>query len=85
MKAIIDAAARRGLKEMEGFVLRRNHSMLRLARRLGFASSRSRRRVGQDLPAGARSALSGRRRLTPRRPTAAACCRLVALDRPSGR
>ena len=36
MKALIDEATRRGLKEMEGFVLAQNHSMLRLARRLGF-------------------------------------------------
>ena len=36
MRALIDEAARRGLKEMEGFVLSQNTSMLRLARRLGF-------------------------------------------------
>ncbi len=36
MRALIDEAARRGLKEMEGFVLSQNQSMLRLARRLGF-------------------------------------------------
>jgi len=36
MTALIDVARRRGRKEMEGFVLAQNHSMLRLARRLGF-------------------------------------------------
>ncbi len=36
MKMLIDATSRRGLKEMEGFVLAENQSMLRLARRLGF-------------------------------------------------
>ena len=36
MRALIDEAARRGMKEMEGFVLAQNQSMLRLARRLGF-------------------------------------------------
>ena len=36
MTTLIDEAKRRGLKEMEGFVLAQNHSMLRLARRLGF-------------------------------------------------
>ena len=36
MKALIDEAARRGLKEMEGYVLTQNRPMLRLARRLGF-------------------------------------------------
>jgi len=36
MKAIIDEAGRRGLKEMEGFVLAQNRPMLRLAQRLGF-------------------------------------------------
>jgi acetyltransferase len=36
MRAVIDEAARRGLKEMEGFVLAQNRSMLRLASRLGF-------------------------------------------------
>jgi acetyltransferase len=37
MTALIDEAARRGLKEMEGFVLTQNQPMLRLARRLGFS------------------------------------------------
>src|SRR5437868_4796604 len=36
MTAIIDEARRRGRKQMEGFVLAGNPSMLRLARRLGF-------------------------------------------------
>src|SRR4051812_20354642 len=36
MRALIEESARRGLKEMEGFVLSQNQSMLRLARRLGF-------------------------------------------------
>jgi acetyltransferase len=36
MSLLIDAARRRGLKEMEGFVLAENQSMLGLARRLGF-------------------------------------------------
>jgi len=36
MTTLIDEAKRRGLKEMEGFVLAQNQSMLRLARRLGF-------------------------------------------------
>jgi acetyltransferase len=36
MKALIAETTRRGLKEMEGFVLSQNSSMLRLARRLGF-------------------------------------------------
>jgi RimJ/RimL family protein N-acetyltransferase len=36
MKTLIDQATRRGLKEMEGFVLTQNQSMLRLAKRLGF-------------------------------------------------
>lgn len=37
MTALIDAAKRRGLREMQGFVLTQNQSMLRLARRLGFS------------------------------------------------
>jgi acetyltransferase len=37
MTALIDEAKRRGLKEMEGFVLTENQPMLRLARRLGFS------------------------------------------------
>ena len=37
MTALIDEARGRGLKEMEGFVLAENQSMLRLARRLGFS------------------------------------------------
>jgi len=36
MNTLIDEARRRGLKEMEGFVLAQNQPMLRLARRLGF-------------------------------------------------
>jgi acetyltransferase len=36
MTTLIDEAKRRGRKEMEGVVLKQNHSMLRLARRLGF-------------------------------------------------
>ena len=41
MTALIDEAKRRGLKEMEGFVLSQNQSMLGLAKRLGFASPTS--------------------------------------------
>ncbi len=37
MCAIIDAASRRGLKEMEGFILAVNQPMLALARRMGFS------------------------------------------------
>ena len=37
MKALIDESVRRGVKEMEGFVLAENHRMLRLAKRLGFS------------------------------------------------
>lgn len=37
MKTLIDAARRRGLQVMEGFVLAENESMLRLAKRLGFS------------------------------------------------
>lgn len=37
MTALIDAARRRGLREMVGFVLAENQPMLRLAMRLGFA------------------------------------------------
>ena len=36
MTALIDEARRRGLKEMEGFVLSQNHGMLGVAKRLGF-------------------------------------------------
>jgi acetyltransferase len=36
MTALIAEAGRRGLKEMEGFVLTQNQPMLRLARRMGF-------------------------------------------------
>jgi acetyltransferase len=36
MKTLIDAARRRGLQMMEGFVLAENESMLRLAKKLGF-------------------------------------------------
>jgi RimJ/RimL family protein N-acetyltransferase len=39
MTALIEAARQRGLKEMEGFVLAENQSMLGLARRLGFTIS----------------------------------------------
>jgi len=37
MKTLIDESTRRGVKEMEGFVLAENQRMLRLARRLGFS------------------------------------------------
>jgi RimJ/RimL family protein N-acetyltransferase len=37
MKALIDAAKRHGMSEMDGFVLAANQPMLRLARRLGFS------------------------------------------------
>ena len=37
MTTLIDEARRRGLKEMEGFVLTQNQPMLGLARRLGFS------------------------------------------------
>ena len=37
MTALIDETKRRGLKEMEGFVLTENQPMLRLAKRLGFS------------------------------------------------
>jgi acetyltransferase len=37
MTALIDVAARRGLRELEGFVLTENKPMLRLAAGLGFA------------------------------------------------
>ncbi len=40
MTALIDSASRRGLKEMDGFVLAANQPMLGLARRLGFTISR---------------------------------------------
>lgn len=40
MRAIIDTARRRGLQEMEGFVLAMNQPMLRLASRMGFKVSR---------------------------------------------
>jgi RimJ/RimL family protein N-acetyltransferase len=36
MRTLIDSAKKRGLKEMDGFVLAENESMLRLAKRLGF-------------------------------------------------
>ncbi len=39
MTILIDAAKRRGLKGMEGFVLAENAPMLRLATRLGFTTS----------------------------------------------
>jgi acetyltransferase len=39
MTALIDAAKRRGLREMEGFVLAANKPMLRLAARVGFSTS----------------------------------------------
>ena len=37
MKQLIDAARKRGLQVMEGFVLAENQSMLRLAKKLGFS------------------------------------------------
>ncbi|HSI54842.1 MAG: GNAT family N-acetyltransferase [Ramlibacter sp.] len=37
MTALIDEARRRGLKEMDGYVLAENQPMLKLARRLGFS------------------------------------------------
>jgi acetyltransferase len=40
MRTLIDEATRRGMREMEGFVLARNQSMLRLATRLGFGIAR---------------------------------------------
>ena len=40
MTALIEAARRRGLREMTGFVLAQNDPMLRLAARLGFAVGR---------------------------------------------
>lgn len=40
MTALIEAAKKRGLKQMEGFVLAVNQPMLRLARRLGFGMTR---------------------------------------------
>jgi acetyltransferase len=39
LTALIDAAKRRGLKEMEGFVLASNKPMLGLAARVGFSVS----------------------------------------------
>lgn len=39
LAALIDAARRRGLREMEGFVLTENTAMLRLAARVGFTVS----------------------------------------------
>ena len=40
MTALIEAARKRGLREMTGFVLAENGAMLRLAARLGFAVGR---------------------------------------------
>ena len=40
MTALIDQSRRRGVKQMEGYVLAQNQSMLGLARRLGFAIER---------------------------------------------
>ena len=40
MRTLIDEATRRGMREMEGFVLAQNQSMLRLATRLGFVIAR---------------------------------------------
>jgi len=40
LTALIDAARKRGLKRMEGFVLAVNQPMLRLARRMGFEVAR---------------------------------------------
>ena len=42
MRTLIDEATRRGMREMEGFVLATNPSMLRLATRLGFGIARDR-------------------------------------------
>jgi acetyltransferase len=42
MRTLIDEATRRGMREMEGFVLATNRSMLRLAERLGFSITRDR-------------------------------------------
>jgi acetyltransferase len=39
MTALIVEATRRGMKDMEGYVLSENQPMLRLARRLGFTSA----------------------------------------------
>ncbi len=39
LAALVDAARRRGLREMEGFVLAVNKPMLRLAQRVGFSVS----------------------------------------------
>lgn len=39
MTALVDAAKRRGLEEMEGFVLAADKPMLRLATRVGFSVS----------------------------------------------
>ena len=58
MTALIDESRRRGVKEMEGYVLAQNQSMLGLARRLGFRIAlRARRRIGAHLSADAESAL----------------------------
>jgi acetyltransferase len=40
MSQLIEEARRRGMKEMEGFVLKQNQPMLRLATRLGFGIER---------------------------------------------
>ena len=40
MSQLIDEARRRGMREMEGFVLKQNQPMLRLATRLGFGIER---------------------------------------------
>jgi acetyltransferase len=40
MTALIDAARRRGLREMVGYVLAENQAMLRLATRVGFKAAR---------------------------------------------
>ena len=40
MTALIESAKKRGLREMEGFVLATNQPMLRLASRMGFTVSR---------------------------------------------
>ena len=51
LTALIDAAKRRGLKEMEGFVLAANKPMLGLAARVGFSvSHRPRRPFHSPLP-----------------------------------
>ncbi len=40
MAALMDSARKKGLTEMEGFVLAANHKMLKFARQLGFVQHR---------------------------------------------